>query len=343
MTIHKAKGLEFDSVIVPGPGQGPGLGRPAAVPVEGAGGRRRPAARADQADRRRRDPAYSYLARLDTEAEDIEAARLLYVAATRAKKKLHLLACLERDAHGDIGKPRARSLLEQIAWPLAAPHFAVLEAALPPARTRAGRPVPPPHAVRRRDTARGALDRAAGGRAEEQIEFSWAAKTARHVGTVVHRWLQRIAEDEMKGWDARRIASLKGHFLLDLERCGVPSKELKPSAARVAEALDKTLADERGRWLLGPQNEARTEYRLRTAARATYIVDRSFRDASGELWVVDWKTSRHEGRDLEGFLASEQARYAPQLERYAAALGATRLGLYFPALARWREWTREKG
>jgi hypothetical protein len=58
---------------------------------------------------------------------------------------------------------------------------------------------------------------------------------------------------------------------------------------------------------------------------------------------VDWKTSRHEGRDLEGFLANEQARYKPQLERYAAALGATRLGLYFPALARWREWTREKG
>ena len=78
--------------------------------------------------------------------------------------------------------------------------------------------------------------------------------------------------------------------------------------------------------------------RLRTAARATYIIDRSFRDGSGEIWVVDWKTSYREGGDLEGFLANEQARYAPQLERYAAALEARRLGLYFPALARWREW-----
>jgi ATP-dependent helicase/nuclease subunit A len=55
---------------------------------------------------------------------------------------------------------------------------------------------------------------------------------------------------------------------------------------------------------------------------------------------VDWKTSRHEGKDLEAFLANEQTRYAPQLERYADALGARSLGLYFPALSRWREWKK---
>ena len=120
----------------------------------------------------------------------------------------------------------------------------------------------------------------------------------------------------------------------------LPAAELKASVDRVIEALRNTLADEKGRWLLGPQQDARTELRLRTAAHATYVVDRSFRDAAGALWVVDWKTSRHEGRDLEGFLANEQARYAPQLERYAAALGARNLGLYFPTLARWREWRK---
>ncbi|HEX6689924.1 MAG TPA: PD-(D/E)XK nuclease family protein, partial [Burkholderiales bacterium] len=126
-----------------------------------------------------------------------------------------------------------------------------------------------------------------------------------------------------------------------LERRGVPARELKASVERVAAALANTLADERGRWLLGPRKEATTELRLRTAARATYIIDRSFRDDSGAVWVVDWKTSYREGGDLEGFLANEQARYAPQLERYAAALGARNLGLYFPALARWREWQKK--
>jgi len=32
-------------------------------------------------------------------------------------------------------------------------------------------------------------------RERDAIEFSWAGETARHIGTVVHRWLQRIAND----------------------------------------------------------------------------------------------------------------------------------------------------
>jgi len=35
------------------------------------------------------------------------------------------------------------------------------------------------------------------GRYEHEIELSWAGETARHVDSVVHRWLQRIAEDEL--------------------------------------------------------------------------------------------------------------------------------------------------
>src|SRR5204862_455479 len=41
-----------------------------------------------------KDLAYKYLKDLDADAEDTESSRLLYVAATRAEKRLHLLACL---------------------------------------------------------------------------------------------------------------------------------------------------------------------------------------------------------------------------------------------------------
>ena len=177
-------------------------------------------------------------------------------------------------------------------------------------------------------------------REQQEIEFSWAGETARHVGTVVHRWLQRIADEELRGWDARRIDGLRIRFAEDLKRRGVSSSELDTAATRVASALEGTLADKRGRWLLGPQTDSRTEYRMRTPGSVTYIVDRSFRDSEDRLWIVDWKTSRHEGRDIEAFLDQEQVRYAPQLERYAAVVGATRIGLYFPALSRWREWIR---
>src|SRR5262249_38981858 len=101
---------------------------------------------------------------------------------------------------------------------------------------------------------------------EEAIEFSWAGETARHVGTVVHRWRQRIAEDELRGWDAARIDRLRPRFARDLERRGVPPTQTKASADMVVTALRNSISDERGRWILGPHDLARSEYRMRVQA-----------------------------------------------------------------------------
>src|SRR5688572_16436523 len=100
MTIHKAKGLEFGTVIVPGLDKGPGrtdmplflwrerFGGLLLAPIRETGGED--------------DRAYRYLKDLDVEAEDLEAARLLYVAATRAENRLHLLACTRLDDAGEL-------------------------------------------------------------------------------------------------------------------------------------------------------------------------------------------------------------------------------------------------
>ncbi|MDW8467907.1 MAG: PD-(D/E)XK nuclease family protein [Burkholderiales bacterium] len=157
----------------------------------------------------------------------------------------------------------------------------------------------------------------------------------RQVGTVVHRWLLVIAADGLRGWNARRIAALRREFERDLARRGAPAP--REAAALVAAALRNTLADPRGRWLLGPHREAWSEYRISTP-HARYAIDRVFRDADGTLWVVDFKTGRHEGADLEGFLEREMQRYAAQLDAYARALGGARRGLYFPLYAAWREY-----
>ena len=71
-------------------------------------------------------------------------------------------------------------------------------------------------------------------------------------------------------------------------------------------------------------------------------IDRSFIDEAGTRWVIDYKTSAHEGADLEGFLAQEVERYGPQLAAYAElvqALGSepVRAALYFPLLGAFRE------
>jgi ATP-dependent exoDNAse (exonuclease V) beta subunit len=175
------------------------------------------------------------------------------------------------------------------------------------------------------------------GREEEQVEFSWVGETARHMGTVVHAWLHRIADDELKGWDAARVTRARTTVRGQLSARGVSGAELEAATARVLEALRNSIADQKGRWVLGPHREAYSEFRIRTLERS-YVIDRLIRDANGIRWVVDYKTSRHEGADVEGFLDQEQKRYAAQLDAYAAALGGASRGLYFPLHSGWRDW-----
>jgi ATP-dependent exoDNAse (exonuclease V) beta subunit len=176
---------------------------------------------------------------------------------------------------------------------------------------------------------------------DDVIEFSWAGETARQVGTVVHRWLQRIAEDSLQGWNVDRIVSLSSSIRAALVVQGVSAPMLDAACERVTQALSFAVQDPRGRWLLGPHQEASNELRLRyvDATRVrTLILDRCFVDADGTRWVVDYKSSRHEGEDQEAFLDREKQRYRAQLERYATALGGARKGLYFPLLSAWRDW-----
>ena len=341
MTIHKAKGLEFDTVIVPGLDRTPRTGpRPLFAWKTVAGGRLL-LAPIDEAGAGE-DPAYKYIRELDREAEDIEAARLFYVAATRAKQRLHLLAVCKPTEEGAPKDPFYRSLLAKIWWQ-ARGHFGpapaqVAEAERAPIpnflyRLRADftPPVVPPGVIWEETKEEGG---------ETQIEFSWVSETARHVGTVVHRWLQRIADDALAGWDARRIDSLRERFSADLSRRGVPANELKASTDLVALALKNAVADERGRWILGPHPEAKTEYRMRVrtpSGMKSYVMDRVFRAADGVQWIVDYKTSRHEGTNVAAFLDQEMKRYAAQLEGYGKILQGSGTALYFPVLRGWRE------
>jgi hypothetical protein len=75
----------------------------------------------------------------------------------------------------------------------------------------------------------------------------------------------------------------------------------------------------------------------------TLVMDRVFLDANGMLWIVDYKTSRHEGTDVETFMDRERGRYTKQLTWYAKAIIGSRQGLYFPLLRDWRENVRETG
>jgi ATP-dependent helicase/nuclease subunit A len=128
----------------------------------------------------------------------------------------------------------------------------------------------------------------------------------------------------------------------------VPEADLQRAASVVVEALTKTVSNDRGRWIFAPEHsESRSEWALTGIAggRLTNVViDRSFIDEQGTRWVIDFKTSRHEGGGLETFLEQELDRYRAQLETYvalAAGMGTApvRAGLYFPLLDVFRELT----
>ncbi|MBF0186150.1 MAG: UvrD-helicase domain-containing protein, partial [Magnetococcales bacterium] len=122
MTIHKAKGLEFDTVIVPGLHRSPRAeGRELlSWQVLDNGILLGPLKRVDQEEE---DPIQNYVMHLQRKKAEHEARRLLYVAVTRAKKRLHL--CASRPKEGK--EPPGRSFLA-LLWPALQQRFAPTEA-----------------------------------------------------------------------------------------------------------------------------------------------------------------------------------------------------------------------
>jgi len=139
-------------------------------------------------------------------------------------------------------------------------------------------------------------------------------------------------------------------FAVELAEIGVPASMQEHALERVMTALRRTIVDARGRWLFDTgHRDAAAELALtgRSGAETVSVaVDRTFIDASGVRWIVDYKTSVHEGGGVDAFLDREQERYRPQLQRYAQLMRhlgpePIRLGLYFPMFSAWREWSAE--
>jgi ATP-dependent exoDNAse (exonuclease V) beta subunit len=371
MTIHRAKGLEFDHVFVPSLDRELNRGREpllrwldlprragesdlimAPVPAIGddAGG-----------------SVGVYLKRLIARRTANEQIRLLYVAATRAKKTLYLSAAPKTKADGTV-VPRSGTLLASL-WPALGPDFeaSLAQQSALTATEHAGAPTgaasathagtqghtsntlrrlpanwPPPQLeAGPDDLARLPLGR----QSLEPPEFSWVGETSRHVGTVVHAALESFAHaTELP--TTTTIRGAREVYRHQLLRHGVPEKDLPRATDLVVEALTRTVEDERGRWIFRREHqEARSELALTgiAAGRLTRVViDRSFVDRAGTRWVIDFKTSRHEGGGLETFLSQEMDRYRPQLQTYvtlAQGLGPqpVKAGLYFPLLSVLRE------
>lgn len=344
MTIHKAKGLEFDTVIVPGLGRQEPIDDPQLFLFH-----EWPSDEGEQrliapipAGKPNDDPLYEYLQEIEKRKNRLERVRQLYVAATRAKKRLHLLGSAKLNKDGSPGsntmlsdlwpalteeeRERFRRSASQAESPAGAAPPAVLRR-LPEGWTLPGLPPPVdwegagPLPVEFRDPT-----------------YEWVGDSLRHAGTVVHALLQRAQGGDLQIPEPPFLRKVLAH-------AGVTPAEIEATARRVQQALQRMKTSPRGQWIFSSHQEARSEYAITGVVAGEVVcgtVDRTFIDDNGVRWIVDFKTSSHEGGSLDGFLDEQQRRYRDQLEHYGrllAPLGRpVRLGLYFPLLDGWREW-----
>lgn len=358
MTVHNAKGLEFDHVILPQlDRKSPYDQKQLLLWME------RP--RENNAStlvlapihpiEQESDSIYEYIKRQHYIKSDFEVTRLLYVAATRAKKSLHLYFNLRssENSQKEVMKPVANSLLAKI-WPAIKSEVTTniiqaIEKKPTLIATESSR-LPCP-------IQRFSLDWN-----NPIMEQNLIEKTAFHqkmpgfmlskhnpklIGTALHQLLQQACHTGLSFLEKINSPEFIHFVKIKLKQVGMLNDYIPEATQTILHALQQTAKDGRGRWILSPHKEAFAEYALTAVINGTVqslVLDRTFVDENNIRWIIDYKTSAPNGESLENFLQAEQEKYQEKLSYYHAAISAMdtrpiRLALYFPLISAWREWS----
>ncbi|MDF3055179.1 MAG: ATP-dependent nuclease subunit, partial [Gammaproteobacteria bacterium] len=345
MTIHKAKGLEFDTVIIPhldrkNKNESERLLRWLDRPR--AGGDNDLILAPIKPRDEKQDNIYRYLHLTETQKINYEMARLFYVATTRSKKNLHLLATINDD-NKKPGKSSFLSLIPQVfeekISPLTFESLSTIEQDAPIEKLFYRLPTNVMHGHythHQQDNS--------------QNKVSQVSDKQDHVGALARKILQNISQTNIDSWTPEKILTEQASWKRWLSTKGIELCDLKASVEKVTHIITQTLSDPRGRWILAPKVEHATELTLSTITNRGLIhlvIDRTFIDDEGTRWIIDYKTdSPTRGENIEDFLNQRQSTYRNQLEMYASALAQMdnrpiSLGIYFPAFCGWKAWSYE--
>ncbi|MEN0035960.1 MAG: UvrD-helicase domain-containing protein [Cellvibrio sp.] len=352
MTIHKSKGLEFDTVIIPG------LDRSARKDDKqlllwqeriNHHGEKQLLLGSLAAAGKEEDGLYTFMRREADKQQAFEATRLLYVGCTRAIKRLHLLACI-RTKEEELEAPAKVSLLHSI-WPFVKENAITVNSASYSSRnelssienTKPGLQ----HILRLPAQWQApALTDVTLLKEYRGHEFSMSeddnplnipevettsARLARHTGTVIHGALQALVENKLITNSncipaAEFINQQQDFWKIQLQQLGWSDENLARALQKVATTISATLSSEQGRWLLNSDHErSACELSLMQKDKQDVresIIDRTF-VADGTRWIVDYKSSELEaGHTMEEFIAHETEAYKNQLQRYKNLLSS---------------------
>lgn len=356
MTIHKAKGLGFDVVLVPGLERGSsGDANPLVCSLERANpfsGEPEFLVAPIGLQGEDSEPLYKWVRKQRQIRFDEERKRLLYVACTRARRELHLFGTAVARPTG-IGLQNNDSLLAT-AWPALQTEFESVQRTSAVAVPASVVPFPIPGVLEevaattepatRLTLRRLALDSepampAVNVTVADAFSLSdpgtpgfvrpEGSRQARLVGSVIHTLLERLGPG-LAGID---VDLLRARAAALLRAAALTGDVLRSATEAVTRTLLGCAKDPVCQWILAPHIEAQSEaswtgFLPGESRIRTLRADRVFRAGSEPLgqgsdffWVIDYKTT---GRGLSGalFLAEERAVYAPQLQAYARALRA---------------------
>ncbi|KAF0254307.1 UvrD-helicase domain-containing protein [Pseudomonas putida] len=352
MTLHKAKGLEFGTVIIPSLQKNGGRddtplfhwrrlnGRFFLAPNMGGEDAMSPESR-----------LFNYLgSRVKADHHD-ELERLGYVGTTRPITNLHLLACKDID---DEDKGSSNSLLGAMKRVLAS-EFVGVDDSAEQVEDRGG--VPSKARLDANHTVQTPADcfiPAATNEAmptenelhDELKEGEGNDHRAKVEGIVYHRFVEIIAKDGLVNWSVGKLRG-KGQAVAALmRREGYPIKDIPAGRDRVLRLLTTTLESEKGRWILSAHDQSGQEVQVSGYRNGRWVhryLDRTF-VADGAYWIPDWKTAEcPEGMDVDTFLQMIASRYRPKMEEYRSAVIDAGIQLpvkpclYLPAVDRFLE------
>jgi ATP-dependent helicase/nuclease subunit A len=360
VTIHKAKGLEWDVVLIPSLERDAGRDtRPlltweemefadenaahvVLAPIEGKGEEAR--------------KLNAWLKGIQKTREAAERKRLFYVACTRAREALHLFAAPETRKKSGI-RPKTGSLLDA-AWPAAGRHFSPMLKGItkmftiPAQEDEEDEYVGDLAAVASAPASPAIIERLPLSFRPEQrftmpkrlaygeptvtpapFERPEGSFEARTFGNAVHAFVEVLAkrladgisidalQREVAGWTPRIAAALRSD--------GLAPAIVDQLATRVKNGLSNMLKDPEGVWMLSPHEGSSSELALTfwSETRSSVRMDRVFLSGkrpldSGSdcLWIIDYKTATHGREGLDEFLTKERAKYEAQLETYAGMM-----------------------
>jgi len=360
LTVHGAKGLEFDQVFLPFLDWQPLRSEDNTPPFlleEIPGRNRHGLALARPYIEEKQSSLYLLLRSLKNQRIVDEARRVFYVAVTRARQRLVMSGVARQDKKGkwQVSGDSPLAWLQQhyrldlppagssISWPEPKIQVELVTAVQPlPGKTEESRELPAawdfhpeasPYQVIFPSQLATVQERAT----HREAESPEAGDAARLRGEVTHRALETLA----CGGPLPNADSLAAA----LRQAGLPAAAAMTLAAQIQAELEACQADPFLKSLLRPDlpwaaSEWLLEDQPQTDAIRRGVIDRLAFDGK-DWWLLDYKSSRPAaGQDWEAFIAQETKKYRPQLLAYremaAKARGVSppetiRLALYFTA------------